>query len=318
MRWRRLSAVVAICTVAWCGLVHAELPGWGGLAVLPMTGDSKDGSLAKGLAELLARDRSLRVLPPEAMPVVEPGEVEARRIRQLARDAQVDAIVTGKVASDSGKRTIEIAVRSGHSGALISEYRVALPPGQGEGAPLLELAGAILESLGYDRLPLPGVAAGEPETRGRPAQDGTLKVLRPDEPVSIRSNELEVTQRDDKGRHLVFVGEVRVVQGDMVLEAERLEAFYPEGSSRPRQLEATGSVRVTQGGKQARCEEATYDSAEHRISCRGRAELAQGCETVRGREIEFDLARERVRVVGAASVVLQSDGEASDCEGAAS
>jgi lipopolysaccharide export system protein LptA len=115
---------------------------------------------------------------------------------------------------------------------------------------------------------------------------------RSDEPISIKSDELEVLS-EDGGRRLVFSRNVVVVQGDMRLRANRLEAVYPQGASQPESLHATGSVFVNQGDREARCQEATYVRTSDTIVCRGNAEVVQGCDRVRGREIEFDLATVR-------------------------
>ena len=56
----------------------------------------------------------------------------------------------------------------------------------------------------------------------------------------------------------IFTHNVQVTQGDIDLQADRLEAFYPEGSSQPERLEAEGNVRVVQADRRARCERATY------------------------------------------------------------
>ena len=136
---------------------------------------------------------------------------------------------------------------------------------------------------------------------------------RRDDPISINSEELEVLPLDG-GRRLVFSRNVEVLQGGVTLNADRLEALYPQGASQPEELIASGHVRVVQGDRRARCEEAVYRRAAHTIVCRGEAEVLQGCDRLRGAEIEFDLERERVRVTGAASVVIRSeDGDGGDC-----
>ena len=118
----------------------------------------------------------------------------------------------------------------------------------------------------------------------------------------------------DGGRRLVFSNNVAVVQGDIVLNADRLEAVYPQGASQPDLLLATGHVRIAQGDRRARCERATYERVAETIVCRGNAEVIQGCDRVRGEEIAFDLVQERVRVTGAASVVIQpDDGDTDKC-----
>ena len=111
----------------------------------------------------------------------------------------------------------------------------------------------------------------------------------------------------DGGRRLVFSQNVEVLQGDVSLNADRLEAIYPQGASQPERLLASGHVLVVQGDRRARCDEAIYERGPYTIVCRGKAEVLQACDRVRGEEIEFDLERERVRVTGAASVVIQSE-----------
>ena len=111
-------------------------------------------------------------------------------------------------------------------------------------------------------------------------------------------------------RHLVFQDNVTVLQGDIELRTEKLDAFYAEGESQPEKLIADGRVRVVQGDRTARCDRATYLRSEQRLVCSGHAKLVQGCDVVRGNRIEFDLEREHFTVMGAASVVLgREDGE---------
>jgi lipopolysaccharide export system protein LptA len=108
---------------------------------------------------------------------------------------------------------------------------------------------------------------------------------------------------------------VRIVQGEAILTADELEAFYAPRESSPSLLIARGNVVVSQVGRRARCDEATYRRSEEKLLCRGNAELSYGCDIVRGREIEFDLARDGARVVGAASDLIRPRGEVegSDC-----
>ena len=103
---------------------------------------------------------------------------------------------------------------------------------------------------------------------------------------------------------MIFNKNVKVVQQDVRLDTDYLEAFYPEGAREPESMQAKGNVRVSEGDRLIRCLEATYQRATNSVVCRGDAVLIQGCDEVRGREIEFDLEQDHVRVVGAASVVL--------------
>ena len=80
------------------------------------------------------------------------------------------------------------------------------------------------------------------------------------------------------------------------MTSDRLTAEYPKGSSQPSRLVATGSVRILQGGQEARCDNGTYEREDGKLACCGNAELRDGENRVRGSCIEFDLISKTVRV----------------------
>jgi lipopolysaccharide export system protein LptA len=283
--------------------------------------------VASVLAEQLDSRSRLRVVAPDAVRRDDRGlaDPQADDVRRWALWNQVENVVVGR----SDGLAVAVELRSGHSGAALAEYRVAPESSEELPGAVERLAVLILADLGEAaaEAPLPAVSApasGLPSaTRGAepPAPDAgpkadSLALLpgpRRDDPISINSDELEVVS-EAGGRRLVFSRNVEVLQGDVTLNADRLEAVYPQGASQPDHLRATGDVRVHQGDRRARCDEATYARSAQTIVCRGRAEVTQGCDRVRGQEIEFDLARERVRVSGAASVVIQpEDADAAEC-----
>ena len=280
-----------------------------------------------GVADRLARRLETRQL--ERVVVlselgIEPLErAEARDVRVWAARAEVDSVLVGRVVElgddESVPRDLEITVevRSGHSGAPVSRHRATVAAGEDRAASLdreiESITVDVLDSLGYEgpaKAPA-AVAAAPPGASG--SGGGVFdKLGDKDEPLSITSDELEVTSRG-KARHLIFTRNVKVVQGDIDLRAERLEAFYPEGSSQPERLEAEGDVRVVQADRRARCKRATSLKSEGVVVCEGQAVLVQGCDEVRGEAIRFDVDQERVKVIGGASVLLRPD--APGCEG---
>ena len=122
-------------------------------------------------------------------------------------------------------------------------------------------------------------------------------------PVQIRSDSLEV-EETDAGRLLTFGGSVEIAQEDLTLRAQRVEALYPRHADEPSLLSATGSVRIDQPGREARCDEAVYDRIARRVDCRGAAQLQKGQDHLTGDEITFDLADERLVVTGNTKLVL--------------
>jgi lipopolysaccharide export system protein LptA len=299
-----------------------------GIAIAPFVNQG-EGDAPLGLGSALARElgetSKLRVVSPPELRRDERGLTDpmAEDVRRWADWNRVENVVIGR----RDGLDVRVELRSGHSGGALAEYR--LEPDSEARIPgvVRELANLILADLGEPvRLAdagLPPVSAAAPESQAVPTggtpeprtdeaeapADSSLALLpgpQRDDPISINSDELEVLP-ESGGRRLVFSRNVEVLQGNITLNADRLEAVYPQGASQPDRLVATGHVRVHQGDRRARCDEATYERTANTIVCRGKAEVTQGCDRVRGREIEFDLERERVRVSGAASVVIQSE-----------
>lgn len=342
---RRAWLVFALATTLAWGLAPAAVavvdvsgPA-AGIAVAPFSeafstdGESGLPDVASLLADALAADSDTRVVAPSGLLRDRRGlqDPQAADVRRWARWNGVENVIVGRTARRGRGLEVDVELRSGHSGAPKAEYRLAPESGDDVPGVVQHLARLILADLGgavaaSDSPPQVGSAPPGTETApvdagpdepGAPSDGGLGMALLPgsrrDTPMAINSEELEVLPQNG-GRRLVFSRDVVVLQGDVTLNADRLEAVYPQGASQPDLLLASGRVRVVQGDKRARCEEATYQRDVHTIVCRGKAEVLQGCDRVRGEQIEFDLEHERVLVTGAASVVIQSeDTDGSEC-----
>ena len=133
-----------------------------------------------------------------------------------------------------------------------------------------------------------------PADRGR---DDRLSELLEEGPVRIDASGLEASQTPE-GRRIAFSGSVDVVQEDMSLSADRIEARYPPDADEPDTIVAEGDVRVRQGERSAACERAEYDRPGRTLACAGPVRLAQRGDQVTGDRMEIDLAAEHVRVIG--------------------
>ena len=131
--------------------------------------------------------------------------------------------------------------------------------------------------------------------------------IKGDKPLSIRSDELEALENEGR-RRLLFTSNVHIEQGDLLVNSDRLEAFYPPGGSQPDKLVASGHVEVKQLQRRMLCNTATYFQTEDRLLCVGNAELQQGDDRVRGREIEIFTKQSRVKVRGGATVNVMPSG----------
>jgi lipopolysaccharide export system protein LptA len=124
------------------------------------------------------------------------------------------------------------------------------------------------------------------------------------EPIKIESNTLEVR---DKDKIATFIDNVRVTQGDTLLETKRLIVFYDEeaatgpsaqkrapssvapGAQSIRRLEAKGGVVVTQKDQTAVGEEGIYDMRSNSVTLIGKVVVTQGQNVVRGERLRVDL-----------------------------
>jgi lipopolysaccharide export system protein LptA len=104
-----------------------------------------------------------------------------------------------------------------------------------------------------------------------------------------------------------------VRQGPLSLSADELQAVYVSGESQPRELQARGHVKIHEGTRRARCEEARYDRSAQQIVCRGNpAELWDNEDRLAGGAIAFDLARKTVRVESGTEVKIERELSAED------
>ena len=140
-------------------------------------------------------------------------------------------------------------------------------------------------------------------SEGSDQDSGPLAGLGREGPVTIHADELRAWETPE-GRRLVFGGSVAVERDDLTLRASQIEAFYPPGAQEPERLVATGDVRVTQKGREARCDRAEYRRPERRLDCRGAAQLQHGGDRVTGEMIAFDMETERLVVSGGTRLVL--------------
>jgi lipopolysaccharide transport protein LptA len=127
------------------------------------------------------------------------------------------------------------------------------------------------------------------------------------EPISITADHLEA-QEQEGTRTLAFRRAVQVKQGTLELSADELRATYVSGDGQPRELQASGNVKIHEGTRRARCDEARYDRPAQSIVCRGRpAELWDGEDRLAGGEIAFDLGKKTVRVASGTEVEIHRE-----------
>jgi lipopolysaccharide transport protein LptA len=269
------------------------------------------GQLAARLSERLASHPEVELVPANTLSEQPQLDSSTRLVRRVAFAAGLDALIVSRLAPRAPNAQSEmewiVALRSGHSGGVMTTHLERVPQGGPSPEGLEALFGALLGDLGLEVAASPSpVSAPGPLLESEGGAFFGLGGTDADQPIEIESDELEFFSLEDAGRRLVFTRNVRVVQGSTMLTANHLEALYPGGGSQPDRLVARGAVEISQPERHARCERAVYVRAEERLTCEGRAELVYRCDIVRGNSIQFDLAADRARVIGAATVVINA------------
>ena len=121
-------------------------------------------------------------------------------------------------------------------------------------------------------------------------------------PIQIEADRLEVR---DPEKLAVYRGNVRVRQGETVLEAAELRVFYtgsPTGAGTPgssvSRLEAGPNVVVRSNDQTASGDAAVLDMGKDLITLTGNVVLTQGGNVVRGNRLVVDLQTKQGRMEG--------------------
>lgn len=119
-------------------------------------------------------------------------------------------------------------------------------------------------------------------------------------PVDVEADRIEVQDRADRA---VFSGNVKVRQGDLALDAARLNVAYSGGGGGTsiQRLDASGGVVVRSPSETARGNFAIYDLNRRQITMIGDVVLDQGASQVRGGRLVIDLDSGRAVVDGSAA-----------------
>jgi lipopolysaccharide transport protein LptA len=166
---------------------------------------------------------------------------------------------------------------------------------------LLTLAAAL--ALGAD-----APVASEQAAAEEPEQNELALAVRSDQPIVIESEELEAYRLEDGRQRVVFRNDVKVVQEDLEIGCDWLEALYPKGGGEPERFTCRGNVRIRKAEVEAICDEALFDRARHEAVCTGEpAELRRGENVVQGPSIRFDTVSDKIVVKGGARIHVRPE-----------
>jgi lipopolysaccharide export system protein LptA len=141
-----------------------------------------------------------------------------------------------------------------------------------------------------------------------PQSGGTMQgfQMNRDQPVKIESNSLEVR---DKSRQATFMGNVKLTQGETILQCKTLVIFYEDtaapsaskkggaaaqkgggpGGQQIKRAEAKGDVLVSQKDQTARGDNGVFDVKTNSVTLTGNVVVTQGTNILKGDRMIVDL-----------------------------
>ena len=127
-----------------------------------------------------------------------------------------------------------------------------------------------------------------------------LKGHNSDAPIDITSDHIEVQDRADRA---VWWGNVRAVQGDMTMQAQRmtvafLHASQPGQDPQIQRIDASGGVTVVSPTERAKGNFGIYDLNRKLITLIGGVTLTRGTNVVNGARLVIDMNSGRATVDG--------------------
>jgi len=251
--------------------------------------------VAPRLAQRLGAAGLGRVVGPDALGARRTSRPTADEIGAWASAANVEYLVAGQVTRFGTSLSVDARLYDGLTALAVGEPVVAEVANPDDLARALDdVARNLAAQLQHGATTAPGGEASGAMAAPEP---------RADEPIEITSDELSFQPGPGGGRTMDFEGHVKIVKGELVVDADVARASYPPGESSPDEIAARGHVVIRQSGKTAHCERADFDQARNRMVCTGNlATLEQGCDRVRGEKITFAIGSDELQVEGRVEV----------------
>jgi lipopolysaccharide export system protein LptA len=125
-------------------------------------------------------------------------------------------------------------------------------------------------------------------------------------PVDVAADRIEVQDRTDRA---IFAGNVKVRQGELTMDTERVTVAYASaGGIQIQRLDASGGVVVRSPSETARGDFGIYDLNRRLITLIGGVQLNRGGSTINGARLVIDLNSGRAVIDGGPPGVAQSGG----------
>lgn len=133
-----------------------------------------------------------------------------------------------------------------------------------------------------------------------------LKGHNADAPIDVTAERIEAQDRADRA---IFSGNVKVRQGELTLDTQRLTVNYTTvGGLDIKRLDASGGVLVRSPTETAKGNFGIYDTDRKLITLIGAVQLNRGGSQINGQRLTIDLNSGRAVVDGGQAGIGQSGG----------
>jgi len=310
----RMRPVLArlVFVALFCGTpAHAAVAGAAAgleVGVAPFEAVAASGTDVPDVASLLA-DRLValgagKVVGPAQLGAEPLGDPSPEKLADWGGRSNVSSIVVGRTTRLGRRLSLDVRLRAVGGGATLGTFVEDVPRAEDLAPAVNRLAEQIVASWSTSSggREAASAASADGAPKGGVAGGKGLDGFNSKAPISINSSELEAIDQPNGSRKFLFTGNVEVEQDNVRLTSTKLEAFYPPNASQPDRLVATGNVVITQAGKRAKCDRATFLNTEQRVLCQGNARLEQGDDRAEGKEIELLLDSQRMFIRGGAQI----------------
>jgi len=136
----------------------------------------------------------------------------------------------------------------------------------------------------------------EKEQTGKPdGKTNTFGFFSSKKPVDIVSDTMEGLE---KGKIIIFKGNVVTKQDDLRIFSDRLTAHLNEESNEVERADAEGNVKIVKAERTATCDQAIFENAKGEITLTGNVVVYSGPDRLAGDTIIYYINEDRVTVAG--------------------
>lgn len=263
------------------------------------------------IANTLRERKALRMAkasPQPAAPVARDFSYDERKKREIdLRPVEPPAGPTMAAAQKGADQTAAPAPRTRANGAVAPEAVAGQTKGQTREAAVAAAPGAETKTeptqaaaqqqgieasgpAGQGKTP----AAGE-EARKAGDKKDSLGFFTAKKPVDIVADTMEGLE---KGKVIVFRGNVVAKQEDLYLFSDTLTAYMNEESNEIDRAKAQGNVKIVKLDRTATCKEADFYNDKGEIILRGNVVVFSGNDKVSGETVTYYINEDRVHVQG--------------------